>query len=90
LVSAALAASTSQEVAPLVGPGFQSTSRLAASDITMMLDILTTNQEQVLAALARYKSVLGEIEKVLREKPEDLRPQLENARQNRESIVKRE
>jgi prephenate dehydrogenase len=90
LVSAALAASTSPEVAPLVGPGFQSTSRLAASDIRMMLDILTTNQGQVLAALARYKDVLDEIERVLRENPENLRPQLEHARQNREiTVVKR-
>jgi prephenate dehydrogenase len=89
LISATLAASTPQEVAPLVGPGFQSTSRLAASDITMMLDILTTNQEQVLAALSRYRADLDEIVEVLQGNPEDLRPQLEFARQNRESILKR-
>jgi prephenate dehydrogenase len=87
LVSAALAASTPQEVAPLVGPGFQSTSRLAASEITMMMDILTTNQEQVLAALVRYRGALAKIEKVLQETPEDLRSQLEFARNNRENIV---
>jgi prephenate dehydrogenase len=89
LISATLAASTPQEVAPLVGPGFQSTSRLAASDITMMLDILTTNQEQVLVALSRYRADLDEIVEVLQGNPEDLRPQLEFARQNRESILKR-
>jgi len=87
LVSAALAASTPKEVEPLVGPGFQSTSRLAASDITMMLDILTTNQDQVLAALARYRAILDEIGEALQENPEDLRSQLEHARQNRKSIV---
>jgi prephenate dehydrogenase len=89
LVSVALAASTPQEVAPLVGPGFHSTSRLAVSEITMMIDILTTNREQVLAALSRYRDALFEIEKVMRENPEDLRPQLENARWNQENIVKR-
>ena len=61
LVSSALATSTPQEVAPLIGPGFQSTSRLAASEITMMMDILATNQEQVLTALARYRDALNEI-----------------------------
>jgi prephenate dehydrogenase len=87
LISAALAASTPQEVSPLLGPGFISTSRLAASDTTMMLDILTTNQEQVLRALSRYRVALEEIEFCLQENPERLRPYLENARQARESIV---
>jgi prephenate dehydrogenase len=87
LVSVALAASTPQDVAPLVGPGFHSTSRLAVSEITMMIDILITNQEQVLTALSRYRDALYEIEKVMRENPEDLRNRLEIARQNRESII---
>ena len=87
LIASALAASTPQDVAPLVGPGFQSTSRLAASDITMMLDILATNQAQVLKALACYRDALDKIESVLQENPENLGPQLEYARQNRESIV---
>jgi prephenate dehydrogenase len=53
----------------------------------MMIDILATNQEQVLAALARYRDALNKIEKVLHENPENLRPQLEHARQKRESII---
>lgn len=88
LVSSALSASTPIEAAPLVGPGFRSTSRLSASDITMMMDILTTNREQVLGAFARYKSILETIETALENNPEDLRQQLEAARKNREEIVK--
>lgn len=87
LLSVALAASTHQEVAPLIGPGFQSTSRLAASEITMMLDILATNQEQVLKALSRYRDSLDQIENALRNSPISLRSQLENARENRENLV---
>ena len=58
LLSIALAASTPTEVAPLIGPGFLSASRLSGSDITMMMDILTTNQAQVLDALS---SLSGDI-----------------------------
>jgi prephenate dehydrogenase len=89
LVSSALAASTLPEVVPLIGPGFQSTSRLAASNVTMMMDILTTNREQVLAVLSRYQAALDKIETALRESPENLRPQLEKARENRDNLVKR-
>jgi prephenate dehydrogenase len=38
--------------------GFRDTSRLAASDVTMMLDILMTNQEAVLDALEGYQHQL--------------------------------
>ena len=88
LISAALASSTPAEVAPLLGPGFLSTSRLAASDITMMLDILTTNQEQVLKALARYREILDGIERSLKDNPEKLRPHLEQACKNRKNLVR--
>jgi prephenate dehydrogenase len=87
LVSAALAASTPAEVVPLMGPGFQSTSRLAASDITMMMDILATNREQVLAALSRYRSTLDEFERALQNASESLPTLLEKARQRKEKLV---
>ena len=87
LVSSALAASTPSEVAPLIGPGFQSTSRLAASDITMMMDILTTNREQVLKALSHYREVLEEIEAALKRAGDELPSLLEEARQNRDRLL---
>ncbi len=90
LISSALAASTPLEVAPLIGPGFQSTSRLAASDITMMMDILTTNREQVLGALARYKSTLEEIERAMKNTDAELPDLLKDARQRRNKLIKRE
>lgn len=53
LLGVALASATPSDAAPLVGPGFRSTSRLAGSSQQMMLDILRTNRTQVLAALKR-------------------------------------
>jgi prephenate dehydrogenase len=41
--------------------GFRDTSRLAASDVTMMLDILLTNREAVVEALTTYKTRLRDL-----------------------------
>jgi prephenate dehydrogenase len=65
LVASALAASTPFEAAPMVGPGFRSTARLAGSSIEMMLDVLLTNRSQVLAALKRFQAKLDQLEKNL-------------------------
>jgi prephenate dehydrogenase len=35
----------------LAGPGFRDTSRLAGSDVTMMVDILMTNKDHVVSSL---------------------------------------
>ena len=40
----------------LAASGFRDTSRLAASDLTMMLDILLTNREAILNALQDYRN----------------------------------
>jgi len=58
LLSNALAFITPSEVSPIVGPGFRSTSRLAASSLTTMMDILTTNRENVLATLSCFREHL--------------------------------
>jgi prephenate dehydrogenase len=42
----------------MAASGFRDTSRLAASDVRMMLDILLTNRTEVLAALERYQAEL--------------------------------
>jgi len=90
LVSSALAASTPSEAAPLIGPGFQSTGRLAGSDITMMVDILTTNHQQVLDALARYRITLEEIERTLRNASDELPGLLEKANKNYKKLIDRQ
>jgi prephenate dehydrogenase len=65
LLANSLAASTLPEAAPLVGPGFRSTTRLAVSSTRMMRDILETNREYVLEALSGFIQCLGEVDTLL-------------------------
>lgn len=65
LISSALALTTPQDVAPFVGPGFKSTSRLAGTSSSMMLGVLQSNCENVLNALHEMQSQLAKIEAAL-------------------------
>jgi len=65
LLASALALATPSEAAPLVGTGFQSTSRLATSPASVMSDILTSNQDNVLEALERFRDQLDLLESYL-------------------------
>jgi prephenate dehydrogenase len=65
LVASALARSTPEEVAPLVGPGFRSTTRLAGSSARMMADILATNRVNIRTALARFRLELDRYDALL-------------------------
>ena len=55
LVSNTLAAVTPRDAAPFISSGFNSTTRLAASSIPMMIDILKSNRQNILRAMQRYK-----------------------------------
>ncbi len=65
LLANALALSVPEEAAPLVGPGFRSTARLAGSAPHMMLDVLITNRENVVNNLAEFQILLGRMEQAL-------------------------
>lgn len=65
LISSALALATPRDVAPFVGPGFKSTSRLAGTSSSMMLGVLQSNHENVLNALHGMQSQLAEVESAL-------------------------
>jgi prephenate dehydrogenase len=65
-MAVALTLSTPSEAAPMVGPGFSDVSRLAGSDTEMMIDILASNNENVLRALARFRGELQDIEDAVR------------------------
>jgi prephenate dehydrogenase len=47
-----------EQVWRVAASGFRDTSRLAASDLTMMVDILITNRQALLQALGRYRAEL--------------------------------
>jgi prephenate dehydrogenase len=51
----------------LASSGFRDTSRLAASDLAMMTDILLTNRNQILDALALYRGELESLEAAIRQ-----------------------
>jgi len=65
LISSALARTTPEDVAPFVGPGFKSTSRLAGTSSSMMLGVLQSNRENVLNALHEMQAKLAELEAAL-------------------------
>ncbi len=88
LLSAALAACTPPEAAPLTGPGFRSTTRLAAQPPAMMLDILATNRQNVLGALRRLHTRLDLLEHLIeKEDYPALERLLQEGAQRREKIL---
>jgi len=71
----------------VVSSGFLSGSRLAASDLTMMIDILTTNRDMVLAALARAQTEFDQLSDLLQAGDEGaLRGLLQPLQQRRSSL----
>ena len=67
LLALALAQATPPETSPLVGPGFRSTSRVAATPASVMLDILATNRLNVLESVALLRKRLDDLEVCLRD-----------------------
>lgn len=67
LLLSALVLATPLECAPLAGPGFRSTSRLAGTPASMMLGVLHSNRENVLQSLARFRASLDRLEAALAE-----------------------
>jgi len=93
LLSVGLVATT-EEVAvedelvwELAASGFRDTSRLAASDVTMMLDILLTNRQAVGETLSRFAHQLDTIAHLLdADDEEGLRSLMEQAHKRREGM----
>jgi prephenate dehydrogenase len=68
--------------------GFRDTSRVAGSDVTMMLDILLTNHEHVLAALTTAIDQLQHLAALIEEEDEPaLRALLESIQTRRKEII---
>lgn len=65
LVASVLAGSTPSDAKPLAGSGFRSTSRIAATPASIMLDVLETNQENILEQLERFRNLLDDFTQLL-------------------------
>jgi prephenate dehydrogenase len=88
LAACALSLTTPPEAAALAGPGFRSTTRVAETNPLVMLDILITNQPELLSGLGRLRSSLEDLEADLRNENWDrLRQTLQQAVEQRRSIL---
>jgi prephenate dehydrogenase len=82
-------ATTSRDPAAweVVATGYRSTSRLAGSDVTMMIDILLTNRDEVLKALDTYQQRLSELVHLVETGDEDrMRAMLSTIRETRREM----
>lgn len=71
LVATALAATIPSEAGALAGPGFRSTTRLAATPTSMMLDVLATNRLNILKSMQRFRERIAELEQSLEDEEFD-------------------
>jgi prephenate dehydrogenase len=65
LTAAALASITPPEAGVLVGPGFRSTTRLAETPLSIMLDILRSNRPNLLSGLQRLQRQVAYLSRLL-------------------------
>jgi len=73
----------------MAASGFRDTSRLAASDLTMMIDILLTNRDAILEVLDEYHSNLENLTALVKSADEKaLRTTLTQAQQQRAQLFK--
>jgi len=82
LLSSALALATPAECALLIGPGFRSASRLAGTPSSMMMGVLQTNRENLLAMLEALQDELALLTSALAESDfEVIQSTLDSARE---------
>jgi len=65
LISVALTLATPIDAAPMIGPGFRSSTRIAASSPDMMMDILFTNKNNIISSLRLFRQQINAIEEHL-------------------------
>ncbi len=88
LAACALALSTPLEAAPLAGPGFTSTTRVASTPSSVMLDVLITNRANLLDGLKELRRQLDLLENGLEKQDAGaLALLLDAARARREKLL---
>lgn len=71
----------------IVAGGFRDTSRVAGSDVSMMLDILLTNREEVVGAVEAFRTQLRDLAQLVETgDEEDLRAVLSTIREKRKEM----
>ncbi|MGD8403379.1 MAG: prephenate dehydrogenase [Anaerolineales bacterium] len=88
LLSSALALSTPDNAVPLIGPGFRSASRLAGTPTSMMLGVLQSNADNVLASIASFRQSLDTLEAALQSGTQDtLQSTLDQSRTHYQTLI---
>lgn len=88
VVANCLSAVTPLDAAPLVGPGYKSTTRLAGESIEMMIHILSNNRQNVLKDIKQFQARLKLIENALENKEDKaLRSLFEEGAARRSAIM---
>ena len=67
IVASALTLATPSDAVELTGPGFRSTTRVAATPSSIMLDVLATNRENLFESLGRFREQLDRLEERLKQ-----------------------
>lgn len=88
LISLSLVLSTPSEIKPLVGTGFKSTTRLAGTPGSIMIDIFRTNRDEILIACSRFSEQLKVINQLIENMDfESMAEIMEQGRTKRELLV---
>ena len=88
LLSVALVLATPEEAAEMIGPGFRSTSRLAATPSSMMLGVLQTNRDNVMDFIDDFQEQLSFIKNSLRDNnSEELKSTLDAAQLQYQAFI---
>jgi prephenate dehydrogenase len=88
LLSSALALATPEDGAPLIGPGFRSTARLAGTPSSMMLGVLGANRDNVLNALDQLQiQIVGLKSALIANDLPQLQSALESARAQYQQLI---
>ena len=88
LLAVGLLGATTREASPVIGPGFLSASRLAASSPEMMTDIFLTNREAVLEVLENFSVELEDLGTEIRDgNPGSLKKRFERSVQMHQDLV---
>jgi prephenate dehydrogenase len=87
LLSTALIQATPEAAAPLIGPGFESTTRLASSSAQVMEDILTTNKTNVLDSLQKFRETLNILTRNLEDESGQLKENLIGTADKRTALL---
>ena len=87
VLASALAASTSCEHHSLVATGWRDTTRVAAGDVELWMQILMENRAHILKSLDKFESVLNSLRKSLESgNPQRMKRILTIGKHNRDTL----